>query len=173
MPTSLRRLIQCFALIAVYLGLVPLAAHGQSLKEQLLGTWVLVSWTQVAGDLEEPGLLGQDPIGQFMFASDGHMCFNAMRRTRPKLGGPLPQAGTSEEKAAAYDGYIGYCGRYDVNEGDRSVTLRLDQSSFPNWTGTTQKRFVEVTGTRLRVITPPIPVRGKQMVTTIVWERTK
>jgi hypothetical protein len=36
-----------------------------------------------------------------------------------------------------------------------------------------QKRFAEVTGTRLRINTPPIPVRGKQMVSTVVWERAK
>lgn len=173
MPNPVRRFVQCLALCAACVGLVPPSAQGQSLKEQLLGTWTLVSWKQVVGDVEEPGLLGRDPVGQFMFAPDGHMCFSAMRRTRSKLAGPGPQAGTPEEKAAAYDGYVGYCGRYDVSEEERSVTFRLELSSFPNWTGTTQKRFVEVTNTRLRVNTPPIPVRGKQMVTTVVWERAK
>jgi hypothetical protein len=172
---SLRRVMQGLALsvACIGIGLMPPSAHGQSLKQQLAGTWVLVSWTQVVGDVEEPGLLGRDPVGQFIFAPDGHMCFNVMRRTRVKHGGAGPQAGTPEEKAAAYDGYIGYCGRYDANEDDRSVTFQLELSSFPNWTGTTQKRFVEVTGTRLRVSTPPIPLRGKQMVSTVVWERAK
>ena len=173
MLRSLRRVMQGLALSAACIGLMPLSAHGQSLKQQLRGTWVLVSWTQVVGDVEEPGLLGRDPVGQFIFAPDGHMCFNAMRRTRAKHGAAGPQAGTPEEKAAAYDGHIGYCGRYDVNEDDRSVTLQLELSSFPNWTGTAQKRLVEVTGTRLRVSTPPIPLRGKQMVNTVVWERAK
>jgi hypothetical protein len=143
------------------------------LKEQLLGTWTLVSWTQAVGDVEEPGLMGRDAVGQIMFAPDGHMCFNAMRRTRSKHGGQGPPAATTEEKVAAYDSYIGYCGRYDVNEEERSVVFRLELSSYPNWTGTMQKRFAEVTGTRLRINTPPIPVRGKQMVSTVVWERAK
>ena len=173
MPNPVRGFVRCLALCAACVGLLPPSAQGQSLKEQLLGTWTLVSWTQLVGDVEEPGLLGRDPVGQFMFAPDGHMCFSAMRRTRSNLAGSGPQAGTPEEKAAAYDGYVGYCGRYDVSEEERSVTFRLELSSFPNWTGTTQKRFVEVTGTRLRVNTPPIPVRGKQMVTTVVWERAK
>ena len=172
MPRSRRRFMHFLALAAC-VGLVPPPAHGQSLKEQLLGTWTLVSWTQVVGDVEEPGLLGRDAVGQIMFAPDGHMCFSAMRRTRATLAGQGPQGGTPEEKAAAYDGYVGYCGRYDVNEEELSVVFRLDLSSYPNWTGTTQKRFAEVTGTRLRINTPPIPVRGKQMVSTVVWERTK
>ena len=173
MIRALRSFVQCLALCVAAVGLVPPSAHAQPLREQLLGTWVLVSWTQMVGDVEEPGLLGRDPVGQFMFAPDGHMCFNAMRRTRSKLGGSGPQAGTPEEKAAAYDGYIGYCGRYEVNEAERSVIFQLDLSSFPNWTGTIQKRFVELAGTRLRITTPPIPMRGKQMVSTVVWERPK
>jgi hypothetical protein len=173
MLRSVRHVVQCLVLCAACVGLVPPVAHSQFLKEQLVGTWALVSWTQVVGDVEEPGLLGRDPIGQFMFAPDGHMCFSAMRRTRSKFGGPGPQAGTPEEKAAAYDGYIGYCGRYNVSDEERSVTFQLELSSYPNWTGSTQKRFVEVTGTRLRVNTPPIPVRGRQMVTTVIWERQK
>jgi hypothetical protein len=72
------------------------------------------------------------------FAPDGHMCFSAMRRTRSKLGGPGPQAGTPDETAAAYDGYIGYCGRYNVNEEERSVTFQLELSSYSNWTGSSQ-----------------------------------
>ena len=173
MPSSHCRFIRFLALSALCVGLVPASAHSQSLKEQLLGTWTLVSWTQVVGDVEEPGLMGRDAIGQIMFAPDGHMCFNAMRRTRPKLGGQGPLAGTPEEKVAAYDSYVGYCGRYDVNEEERALVFRLELSSYPNWTGATQKRFAEVTGARLRLNTPPIPVRGKQMVSTVVWERAK
>ena len=172
MPTR-HRFILFMVLGAACLGVVPAAAHGQSLKEQLLGTWTLVSWTQVVGDVEEPGLLGRDAVGQIMFAPDGYMCFNVMRRTRVNLGGQGPQGATPEEKATAYDGYVGYCGRYDVSEEERSVVFRLELSSYPNWTGTTQKRFAEVTGTRLRIKTPPIPVRGKQMVSTVVWERPR
>jgi Lipocalin-like domain len=83
------------------------------------------------------------------------------------------EAWRPRSSSAAYDGYIGYCGRYNVNEEERSVTFQLELSSYPNWTGSTQKRFVEGIGTRLRVNTPPIPVRGKQMVTNVIWERQK
>jgi lipocalin-like protein len=153
--------------------LVPSSVYGQSLREQLQGTWTLVSWTRVVGTVEEPGLLGQDPFGQIMFAPDGRMCFNAMRRDRSPFGGRDFQAGTPEEKAAAYDSYIGLCGRYEVNESERSVALRLDVSLYPNWAGTTQKRFAEITGSRLRITTPPILSGGKQIVGTLVFERAK
>jgi hypothetical protein len=124
------------ALCAACFGLVPPSAYGQSLRDQLLGTWTLVSWTRIVGDLEEPGLLGRDPVGQIIFAPDGHMCFNAMRRTRSAFGSRDFQAETSEEKTAAYDSYVGFCGRYAVNEEERSVALRLEVSLYPNWAGT-------------------------------------
>jgi len=161
-------------LFAIFAALAPPAAYGDSLREQLLGTWTLVSWTRTVGGVEEPDrMMGADPVGQFMFSPDGRMCFTAMRRDRVKFQSADLRAGTADEKTAAYDSYIGYCGRYEVNEEERAVLLRLDVSSFPNWTGTSQKRMVEVTGSRLRVRTPPIDRGARQIVTTVLWERAK
>ena len=173
MPTSLGSFVRSLLLCAACAALAPPSAYGQSLKEQLSGAWTLISWTRVVGETDEPGFMGRDPIGQIMFASDAHMCFNAMRRNRPTFGSPEFNVGTPEEKAAAYDSYIGYCGRYEVNEQERSVVFRLELSSYPNLTGTAQKRFVEIAGNRLKISTPPVLVRGKQMVNTVVWERAK
>ena len=161
------------ALVAACVAVVPASAYGQSLREQLLGTWTIVSAARVVGGVEEPDFLGPDPVGRFLFAPDGHFCFNAMRRNRPKFGSANLLGGTSEEKSAAYDSYVGYCGRYEVNEQERSVAMQLELSSFPNWTGTTQKRFVDVTGTRLRIRTPARLSEGKEIVNTISWERAK
>ena len=108
-----------------------------------------------------------------MFAPDAHMCFNAMRRNRSQFGSRDYQGGTPDEKTAAYDSYTGYCGRYEVNEQERSVVVQLELSSYPNYTGTTQKRFVEVVGNRLRISTPPSPSGGRQTVFVVVWERAK
>lgn len=171
MTSSLRRFAHSLILCAACSALVPSSAFGQSLKEQLTGTWLLVATTRVVAGVEEPGMFGRDAIGQFMFAPDGHMCFNAMRSTRSKFASNDFQAGAPEEKTAAYDSYIGYCGRYEVNEQERSIVLHLALSTYPNWTGTSQKRFAEVIGNRLRISTPPIRSGGKEIVNAILWER--
>jgi len=173
MPRAIRWLVQSLALCAACAVLVPSSVYGQSLKEQLLGTWTLVSWIRVVGDVEGPAFLGRDAVGQIMFAPDGHMCFNAMRRNRSQFGSRDFQGGTPEEKIAAYDSYTGYCGGYEINEQERSVVFRLELSSYPNFTGTTQKRFAEVAGNRLRISTPPTPSEGRQIVFVVVWERAK
>jgi len=173
MSSSGRRLVQFLVLSTACFALMPPSAYGQSLREQLLGTWTLVSLTRLVGDVEEPGLMGREAIGRIIFAPDGHMCFNAMRPNRSKFGSRDFQAGTPEEKTAAYDSYTGYCGRYEVNEQERSVVVRVELSSYPNWTGTTQKRFVEVAGNRLRLNSPPILSEGRQIAAVAVWERAK
>jgi len=173
MPSSLRRFAQSLILCAACSALVPFSAFGQSLKEQLAGTWLLVAWTRVVAGVEEPGMMGRDAIGQLMLAPDGHMCFNAMRSNRPKFGSRDFQPGTPEEKTTAYDGYVGYCGRYEVNEQERTVVFQLTLSSYPNLTGTAQKRFAEVTGSRLRISTAPIVSGGKEIVNVVIWERPK
>jgi Lipocalin-like domain len=172
MSSSGRRLVQLLVLSTACFALMPPSAYGQSLREQLLGAWTLVSLTRFVGDVEEPGMLGREAIGRIIFAPDGHMCFNAMRPNRSKFGSRDFQAGTPEEKTAAYDSYTGYCGRYEVNEQERSMVVRVELSSYPNWTGTTQKRFVEVAGNRL-LNSPPILSEGRQIVAVAVWERAK
>ena len=48
---------------------------------------------------------------------------------------------TPEEVRIAFEGYISYCGFYEVNEQERFVLHHLQLSWFPNWVGTEQKRF--------------------------------
>ncbi len=173
MSSSVGRLVQLLALSAACVALTPPSAYGQSLRDQMLGTWTLVSLTRFVGDVEEPGLMGRDAIGRIIFAPDGHMCFNAMRANRSKFGSRDFQAGTPEEKTAAYDSYTGYCGRYEVNDQEQSVVFRLELSSYPNRTETMQKRFAEVTGNRLKIKSAPILSEGRQIVGVAVWERAK
>ena len=94
-----------------------------------------------------------------------------MRRDRPKFASADVGAGSPAERAAAYDGYVGYCGRYTVNEAEASVAHHIELSSYPNWTGTVQTRFVEVIGERMKLTTPPILRGGKKAAVVLTWER--
>jgi hypothetical protein len=72
---------------------------------------------------------------------------------------------------AAFDGYISYCGSYEVNAQRRFVIHRLELSWFPNWVGTEQKRFFEFAGDRLTLTTPPLTVLGDAQVHRLIWQR--
>ena len=56
MSRSARGVMHTLALFVACAGVVPVPAYGQSLKERLVGTWTLVSWTRVVDDVEQPGL---------------------------------------------------------------------------------------------------------------------
>lgn len=145
-----------------------------SLRERILGTWILRSWVRTLDGVEEPGPFGPDALGQLVYSPDGHMSGNLMRRTRGRFA-TEDAAGPEDprERAAAYDGYLGYCGRYEVDDAGGLVLHRVELSSNPNWTGSVQKRLVEFIGARMKLTTPPILRHGKPAASVLAWDRAQ
>jgi Lipocalin-like domain len=67
-------------------------------------------------------------------------------------------------------GTLTHFGTYNVNETEPSVTLHIESSSFPNWTGTEQKRTFSIMGDDLKWITPAASGGGSAE---LVWKRAK
>jgi Lipocalin-like domain len=152
--------------------LAPDHLASRSAKEQFSGTWKLVSWKieQANGELIDPPL-GPHPLGWIMYQPGGQMSVVLMRPDRPKFASKNLMEATPEEVEAAFEGYISYCGSYEVNEQERFVIHRLQLSWFPNWVGTEQKRFFELAGDRLTLKTPPVTVLGEGQVHRLIWQR--
>ena len=144
----------------------------RSVKEQFFGTWKLVSWKmqKPSGELIDSPL-GPDPLGWIMYQPEGHMSVVLTRPDRPKFASNNLMEATTEEVETAFEGYISYCGSYEVNEKERSVTHHLQLSWFPNLIGTEQKRFFEFAGDRLTLKTPPLSVLGEAQVHRLTWQR--
>ena len=159
------------AILPLVLAVFVAPVHGQALKGHLVGTWKLVSATSLVGGTEEPGPLGAKVTGLLTYSADGYMCANQMGLDRPKFATPDFRGGSIQEKALAFESFLGFCGRYEVNEEERFIVHSIVTSWFPNWTGTTQKRFVEVTGDRIKLTTPPFLSNGKEVIVVAVWER--
>ena len=94
-----------------------------------------------------------------------------MRSDRPTFASNNLIEATPEEVDTAFEGYISYCGSYEVNEQERFVIHRLQLSWFPNLVGTEQKRFFEFAGDRLTLTTPPLTVFGEAQVHRLIWQR--
>jgi lipocalin-like protein len=153
---------------------LPASALAQSLKSQMVGSWKLVSWNVVSGGVESTAPMAKGgATGIITYSPDGYMCVNIMAANRPKFPSPDVSVSTVNEKSSAFETFIGYCGRYEVNEQERFVTHQLDTSSYPNWTGSAQKRFVEMSAGKIKLSTPPILQQGAQLVHVLVWERAK
>ena len=153
-------------------------AQQQSLKEGVLGTWMLVSIEAVRQDGGRSPLFGADPKGIAFFDRNGHYVISVMSSTRPAFAGNDRMQGTADENKATSQGTITYFGTYSVDETDRVMLIRIDASSFPNWNGADQKRLVTLTedvlavgDRRLKLTVPPAPTGGAAIE--VLWRRAK
>ena len=139
-------------------------AQQGAIKEQLVGTWELVSTSGETADgnrMEAP--FGQKPLGYLMFSPSGHFSYNWVLPDRPKFASNNRQAGSPEENQAAVHGNLSAFGTYTISP-DGSLTLQIVGSSFPNWNGTTQKRTVEIGGDQMKFTSPATSVGGRAVL---------
>lgn len=139
-----RRNIVMMSAIAPFLLALPPDAVSQtkSLKDQLVGTWTVVSWEQVRPDGSKFRRFGDNPKGMNVFDANGNFVVLFVRADLPKLASANPSAPTPEEAKTIVGGAIGYYGTYTIDDPAKIVTLRIEASSFPNQVGMAQKRTV-------------------------------
>ncbi len=117
-------------------------AQPKSLKDALVGSWSLLIADDVNADGTHAPEFGPNAMGIAMFGADGHYSLQIMRAARPKFAANSRTKGTADENKTAIQGMISHFGTYTVNEADKTLTFRIEGSSFPNWDGTTQKRTI-------------------------------
>ena len=140
-------------------------------ENTLVGAWKLVGYACKVGERELDSPLGPDPVGYIVYTADGHMSVQIAAAQRPRFASEDLLGGTSEEKGAAADTYIAYCGTYELFS-DR-VVHHVEQSFFPNRVGTAQTRYYRLEGDRIELTTPPILIDGEEQVCRISWERAR
>jgi hypothetical protein len=62
--------------------------------------------------------------------------------------------GTDEENRAVVRGSLAFYGTYEVDEASKSLMMRIEYSSFPNFNGAEQRRSIKLEGDELTVINP-------------------
>jgi hypothetical protein len=155
-----RNLLNSLAVTA--LALVFTASHANAqLAKDIVGTWTLVS----AGDAYEP-----NAKGSLIFENNGRFSIILMRGNLPKYAANNRTQGTATEYKATVEGSLAYFGTYSVNGTD--LNFHIEGSTFPNWTGSDQKRINgAVTGDELKY-TQPNPSGGGTPAQ-LVWKRAK
>jgi hypothetical protein len=146
-----------------------LRTEQQSLKQQLVGTWTLLSWEQMKGDGTRIERYGTNPKGIAFFDADGRYIITVMRSDRANYASNALWQGTPEENRETANGTITYFGTYSLSGTGGSIAIHVEGSSFPNWNGTDQKRLVAITGDQLTLtVRPP----GGDVVD-VIWKRAK
>jgi hypothetical protein len=123
------------------------------------------------GEVSHP--FGLDAMGYLMYSQDGYMAAALMQAKRANFASADILEASAEVKAAAFDSYSSYCGRYEVKHN--KVIHHIQCSQLPNWSGTDQERFFEFSedGERLTLRTAPLLAGGEERTLVAVWERAK
>ena len=129
---------------------------------QLEGTWKFISLVgkSTKGEVYYP--YGENLFGMIMYDTKGYMSVLLMNPDRPRFTSGDMMKGTPDEIRAAFVGFDAYCGTYIIDEEKSKVTHNLQGSKFPNWVGTAQVRFFEISGDTMRLTAPPILAGGVQ-----------
>jgi hypothetical protein len=172
-----RHLLSVCAMTALGLAFLPGASIAQqkSMKDQLVGTWTLLLSDLVQADGSHVPSFGPNPSGTVVFSPDGHYSLQVMRASLPKFASNNREKGSADENKAVVAGLITHFGTYSVNEADKSLNFRIESSSFPNWSGTQQKRpITALTDDVLTWTTPnPSAAPSGNAHTELVWRRAK
>ena len=147
-----------------------------AIASKFIGTWRLVSVEARRPNGEvapTPARYGTKTIGYLMYDSTGHVAVQIMRPDRPKFAVNDVEKGTAEELRAAWDGYSAYFGTYEINEAEGFVVHHVEGSAFPNYVGSDQKRFYELSDDTLVLKPPQRQVGDEQLNMRITWQRVK
>ena len=140
---ALSAVVSCFA--------VP-RAEAQT-AQHLVGSWTLVSAVIQSGDTKMD-MFGPDPSGTLMFGRDGRYALIFLRHDLPKLASNSRLSQTVEESRSITKGSIAHFGTYRVDETGKFLVLRIEGSTFPNWTGAEQRRPFSLSGDELTYMSP-------------------
>ena len=137
------------------LGLALLAgnavAQQKTAKEQLTGTWMLVSVIQTNKDGTKSNRFGENPKGMIIFGADGRYSWLITRSDIPKFAVNNVNKGTAEENRAVVQGIVADIGTWSVDEATKTFTTNVEAGSFPNVNGVSRKRvYTSLTANELR-----------------------
>jgi lipocalin-like protein len=143
----------------------------KTLKDQLTGSWRLVSINNLRVDGTKYELFGPNAKGIVIFDRNGTYSFQIMRAARPSFVAESRLEGTTEENKAAVQGMISHFGSYEVDEPSHSITFRIEGSSYPNWDKTEQKQSFTLLGNQLSWSDPAAGPRAGDLQSDLIWRR--
>lgn len=162
------------ALTMLALLLVPLTgdagAQQKLLKEQLVGTWTLVSVVNIRPDGTKFDPTGGKALGLMMYDANSNFSFLNIRTDIPKLASNNRQKGTADEYKAVAEGVLSYFGRYSIDEAGKFLIQHVVSSSFPNFNGADRKWSIAFSGEELTLASQVAAAGGSNE---LKWKRVK
>ena len=114
---------------------------------------------------------GDKPHGQMILTPGGRYNIIVRRAQLAPVTSGVRNKATDAENKLLVDGSISHFGKYTIDDGGKSITFHVEQSSFPNWDGKPQKRALKVSGDTLTYTVGTPSDGGKP--SDVVWKRVK
>jgi hypothetical protein len=144
--------LTALAFLCLGIALPPSDALGQqkTLKELVVGTWLLDSVYDQSQDGVKHDTWGPGVKGMVMFDGTGRFSFQIIAADRSKSASdnPLNPVGR----------VIAYFGTYTVDEGAKTLPYHLERATFPQWDGIDRTANITITTeNQLNQISAPVP----------------
>lgn len=163
----MKRIIMLATAALTVAAVLPGPAMAQTAKD-LAGTWTNVANVNIRQDGSRVDVFGPKGTGLAIFDSNGRFAIVNINPETPKFGSNNRAQGTPEENKAAVLGGIALYGTYSV--ADKVINFKVEGSTYPNWTGTEQKRNVSAFTADQFTWSLPASIGGTAEVT---WKRLK
>lgn len=155
-----------------FVAILPVTCFAQdnSLKDQLVGTWIYVSST---GKRDDGSNVPRPSLQRAVtYNADGRFHFITTRTGTPKLASKDTSRPTPEEAMAIASGSIAYTGTYTIDENTKTILANVETSTFPNLVGApNQRRIITyITADEMKFTNPRTP---SGVTLEFVWKRAK
>jgi len=136
--------------------------------DRLVGTWQLEHWQTAYEDGTTTEPFGPGAEGLLLYAADGWMSACIMAADRAPLSRGNPREAPAAQRAAAFDGYFSYAGRWRILE--RRVQHEVIVALNPGLVGTLQLRDAQLTEGGL-TLSAEESARGGTRLHQLAWRR--
>ena len=139
------------------------SANAQSLKQQLVGSWILVSSDTTPATGAKRQDFGANPKGILILDAGGRYALVVGQPNRPKFKDTnnLRLGATEAEFAAASRAFAANFGSWSVNEADKTLIRKYEIALIPNNDNQETKTSVSLSGDELKLVTTsPAGVRS-------------
>lgn len=137
-------------------------------KKQFIGSWRLISLENHRGEkVDYP--MGKSAQGYLHYMDNGQVSVAIMEANRKNFPSDDVKGGDDDERARAYESFIGYSGKFEVK--NNKVFHHVEVCSFPNWVGRAIGRNFQFKDGKLILHTDPFQFEGAMIQGILVWER--
>jgi len=161
---NIRRILAIAAFGIASMANTTFAQSTKSDKDRFIGTWNLISITSGEG-ANQTLPYGPNPKGTMMVDPNGRFSIMVVRSDLPKFASSNRMSGTGDENKAIVQGSIAYFGTYSIDEATHVLTVNIEGSTFPNFTGGTQTRILSFDGDEVTYFNPTPSMGGSAKVT--------